>query len=265
MTRVTEVLRSFEPISLEETIEQAALQRRVDAKYLADEDSVAHLLAQLADSFRVLEIDGLRAFRYRSEYLDSAGRDAYRAHLQGRRRRYKCRVRHYVDSGESHVEVKLKGSRGETVKLRSPFSHTHSVGDCADFLAACVREAYDLPIDRLIAPVLEVTYRRITLVSRTSPERVTLDNGLTFVDVATGCGRRLDTDQWIVETKSARGLGSADVRLRQAHVHPVSVSKYVLGVALTDSSARVNDYAGIIRGLGSDALSVEASRSYAAA
>jgi hypothetical protein len=112
-------------------------------------------------------------------------------HLKGRRR-FKCRVRHYLDSGESHVEVKLKWSRGETVKLRAPSSHAHSVGDCADFLAACVLETCGLPMDHLIASVLEVKYRRITLVSRTFPERLTLDNGLNFVDV---------------ETKLARGLG----------------------------------------------------------
>jgi hypothetical protein len=62
MARVTEILRSFQPISLEEAIEQEALQRRVDAKYLAHWESVANLLAALVDSFRVLEIDGLRVF-----------------------------------------------------------------------------------------------------------------------------------------------------------------------------------------------------------
>lgn len=265
MTRVSSIVESFTPITLGETIDRASLQRRVDTKYLTNDVTVASLLAELADSFQVLEIQGRRVFRYRSEYLDSPGRDAYRAHLQGRRRRYKCRVRHYVDSGESHVEVKLKGSRGETVKYRAPYGDDQSIGDCADFLATCVADAYGLRIDHRLRPVLEVEYRRITLVSLTSPERVTLDNGLRFVDVATQRGRSLKDPQWIVETKSARGQGSADASLREVHVHPVSVSKYVLGVALTDPGVRVNDYAGLIRGLDASALVLGHSRHITAA
>ena len=265
MTRVSSIVETFTPITLEETIDRASLQRRVDTKYVTDDVTVANLLEGLADSFQVLEIQGRRIFRYRSEYLDSPGRDAYRAHLQGRRRRYKCRVRHYVDSDERHVEVKLKGSRGETVKYRAPYGNEQSVGDCADFLATCVADAYGLRIDHRLRPVLEVEYRRITLVSLTSPERVTLDNGLRFVDTATQRSRFLRDAQWIVETKSARGQGLADARLREAHVHPVSVSKYVLGVALTDPGVRVNDYAGLIRGLEVSALEEDHSRHVTAA
>lgn len=265
MTRITSILETFDPISLEETVVQASLQRRVDTKYLADEGVVSELLTGLSDSFRVLEIDGLRVFHYRSEYLDSPGRDAYRAHLQGRRRRYKCRVRHYVDSGESHVEVKLKGSRGETVKYRTPYGQDDSAGDCAVFLATCVGDAYGLPIDDRIRPVLEVEYRRITLVSRFSAERVTLDNSLSFRDMDTREGRTLMDAQWIVETKSARGSGFADLQLRKAHVHPIGVSKYVLGVALTDPTAHVNEYASIVRGLGSELLPDAPMSRYAAA
>jgi hypothetical protein len=254
MNGVNSILESFLPITLAATIEQASLQRRVDTKYLTDDVTVTNLLSELADSFRVLEIEGRRIFRYRSEYLDSPGRDAYRAHLQGRRRRYKCRVRNYVDSGECHVEVKLKGSRGETVKYRAPYGDDQSVGDCADFLAACVDDAYGLPVDHRLLPVLEVEYRRITLVSLTSPERVTLDNGLSFLDLTTQRGRALSDTHWIVETKSPRGQGYTDGRLRAAQVHPVNVSKYVLGVALTDPGIRVNEYAALIRSLDVGAL-----------
>jgi hypothetical protein len=254
MNHVTSMLECFLPITLEATIEQASLQRRVDTKYLTDDVTVRNLLIELADSFRVLEIEGRRTFRYRSEYLDSPGRDAY-----------KCRVRNYVDSGECHVEVKLKGSRGETVKYRAPYGDDQTTGDCADFLAACVDDAYGLRVDRRLRQVLEVEYRRITLVSLASPERVTLDNGLSFRDLATQRGRALSDTQWIVETKSPRGQGYADARLRAAHVRPVNLSKYVLGIALTDPEIRVNEYAGLIRSLDVGALMVGRSRHLAAA
>lgn len=265
MTQIAPIVESFTPITLEETIDRASLQCRVDTKYLTDPVAVVNLLAELAGSFQVLQIQDRRAFRYRSEYLDSPGRDAYRAHLQGRRRRYKCRVRHYVDSGESQMEVKLTGARGETTKLRAPYGPDQSVGDCADFLATCVADAYGLRIDRRLRPVLSVGYQRITLVSKTSPERVTLDNGLRFLDVATQRGRYLSEAHWIVETKTARGQGLANARLRAMHVQPVSLSKYVLGVALTNPEARASAYAGLIRGLDTSALVVGPSRHITAA
>lgn len=265
MNAMFSILASLTPITLGETNDRASLQRRVDTKYLTNPVTVADLLAGLADSFQVLEIEGRRVFRYRSEYLDSPGRDAYRAHLQDRRRRYKCRVRHYVDSGESHVEVKLKGTRGETVKYRASQAADQSASGCASFLATCVTDAYGLRIDHRLRPVLEVEYRRITLVSRMSSERVTLDNGMSFVDMATHSGRSLGDDQWIVETKSARGRGIADASLRDMRVHPVSLSKYILGVALTSPDARVNDYAGLIRGLDVSSLVAGHSRHITAA
>ena len=130
---MTALLRSLDPISLEETVDQAALLHRLDTKYLANDDAVTDLLERIGSSFRVLEIDGERAFGYHSRYLDSPDLQSFRWHVQGRRRRFKARVRHYLDSGERLLEVKTRGSRGETVKFRTACSEgevgpAHPVG-----------------------------------------------------------------------------------------------------------------------------------------
>ena len=66
----------------------------------------------------MLDIDGRRVFGYESTYFDTPDCEQYRAHRQGRRRRYKVRSRSYVDTGLSMFEVKTKGLRGATVKHR---------------------------------------------------------------------------------------------------------------------------------------------------
>ena len=106
---------SLPAASLAEITERAELQTRIDRKYLVPVDAVADLVSGLG-RFAVLEIDGLRGFRYESVYFDTPDLLTYRAHLQGRRRRFKVCTRAYLDSADCMFEVKLEGSRGSTVK-----------------------------------------------------------------------------------------------------------------------------------------------------
>ena len=70
----------------------------------------------------MLEISGIRSFRYESVYFDSPDLLTYRSHVQGRRKRFKVRSRSYMDTGECMFELKLKNRVGTTVKSRIPTS-----------------------------------------------------------------------------------------------------------------------------------------------
>lgn len=72
------------PPSLAEVTERAELQTRIDRKYLVPVDAVADLVSGLG-RFAVLEIDGLRGFRYESVYFDTPDLLTYRAHLHDAR------------------------------------------------------------------------------------------------------------------------------------------------------------------------------------
>src|SRR5689334_1799372 len=108
-----------------ELVEQAALQTRVDRKYAVPRHAVDSLLAGLGDDTRVLEIDGLRVFRYHSVYFDTGDLTSYRLAAYRRRRRFKIRTRTYLDSASCWLEVKTEGARGGTVKDRRPYSLDH--------------------------------------------------------------------------------------------------------------------------------------------
>jgi hypothetical protein len=235
------IVGTRQPISLAELSATAALRTRVDRKYVLDAAVFAALAERLGEGFRVLEINGSRTFRYDTVYYDSSSLIAYRSHLQQRRRRYKVRSRHYVDSGLYLFEVKLKGRRGETVKHQMPYrpeDHGHVNDEARSFLDACLASAYPQMAVPELAPTVRTSYRRLTLAA--GAERVTCDFDLRFSD-----GEReipgLDPRYVILESKVERGLGEIDRELRRLGVRPVSCSKYCVGVGLLRDDVKVND------------------------
>lgn len=245
---VDRVLDRFVPVALDELLRRAALQQRVDRKYVVDREALAELLRRLPERFTVLEIDGIRLFSYRTMYFDSPSLLTYRAHVQGRRRRFKCRSRLYVDSDLHMIEVKLKGLRGETVKerLEAP-AETHGIWDAAAhaFLAEQLRRHYGLAVETELEPTVQMAYSRVTLADVEAGERLTIDVGLRY---DTGDSSFvLAPGTAIVESKSALGHASADRLLRELEIRPVSCSKYCVGIALTRPDAHANDFLRLAR------------------
>ncbi|EKF19408.1 polyphosphate polymerase domain-containing protein [Nitratireductor pacificus] len=243
-------LTGFQPLSLDELNGKAAMLERLDNKYIVPADRLRPALNAFSDFFDVLEIDGIRAFTYATRYYDDDGLRSYYDHHQGRRKRCKVRVRDYIDSGLSYLEVKLKSKRQITVKkrlkLREPGAGLDLSGEA--FIDTCHREIYDSPFDRPLVPVIGMRYRRITLVAKEGGERMTIDTELSFD--AGGVSRRVRPDISIVETKSARGNGIADAILRGLHVHPTKrCSKYCVGMAATGQVARHNRFLPALRRL----------------
>jgi hypothetical protein len=231
------VVEAFPAVGLAQLDAGAALRDRVDVKYVVPFAAFAALADRLLATHAALEIDGRRAFAYRSTYFDTPELGTFRAHIQQRRRRYKCRSREYLDTGAYAFEVKLKGLRGRTVKHRMEHDG-HELSDAAvAFLSDCLDRAYGRPPDHGLRPALDVTYTRVTLVTPELGERVTCDFDLAFTGPG-GAGGRLDPGMAIVESKSARGNARADRALRGlGHRPEPGCSKYCLGVALTRAVA----------------------------
>lgn len=240
-------LQATQSISLSDLQQTAALRTRVERKYVVDWATLAIVLDALGDTHRTLEIDGQRTHHYQSTYFDSLDLSAYRAHVQQRRRRYKVRTRHYVDSGLQLFEIKLKGRRGETIKHQLPYTgqDLRTLTDHAhQFLRSTIGEAYPrMPLPDL-APILSNRYERLTLA--TGNERLTCDFDVRYSDA---CGEvpGLDPAFVILESKCERGLGAADRELRRVGVKPVSCSKYCVGVGLLRADIKVNDLRWLMR------------------
>ena len=96
----------------------AQLTTRVELKYLVPLADLPTCLHRLPHQLAVLDMGGRRIFDYESVYFDTDGFALYRHHVQGRRKRYKVRIRSYCDSRDAMFEVKFKSRRGQTVKER---------------------------------------------------------------------------------------------------------------------------------------------------
>lgn len=233
------------PITLTEVMSAAALQTRVDKKFLLSPEQMVELVSRLGASYRVLEIDQKRIFGYESVYFDTPDLAQFRAHRQGRRRRYKARTRLYVDSNECMFEAKLKSNRGETVKYRWP----HSVDDrgimtrdAHSFLAGLLEANYAVETP-ILEPVLQTDYSRCTFVDPVHQERLTCDIDLVCKNQQFSID---GPDMIIVETKSATGRGTADQALLEMGVRPLSMSKYCLGIAMLNPELAANKWSRLL-------------------
>ena len=232
------------PLSLQDVLAVADLQTRTDRKYVVEPEVVARLVDEVGAGLGVLEIDGMRSFRYQSMYFDTPALDSYLGAAHGRRRRFKVRTRSYLDSGDCMLEVKTRSGRGETVKTRMLYDiGRRSALDAAGL--AFVRAHTCLPERAVLAPVLITAYRRSTMVDLTTGSRLTCDAGLECFSPA-GASVSLP-DQLLVETKSAGGPTAADRFLWRAGVRPVAVSKFCVGMAALHPTLPANKWNRILR------------------
>jgi hypothetical protein len=66
------LVEPFERIGLDEVRATAALDDRLDVKYILARAELDELVRRLRRTHRALEIDGLRCFAYRTTYFDTA-------------------------------------------------------------------------------------------------------------------------------------------------------------------------------------------------
>lgn len=241
---VASIFKELAPTDLEHLNSIAELQTRTDRKYLLPVDLFASVIDQFGDRLQVLQIGGLRQFDYESVYFDTPALDAYHRHAHGRRRRFKVRTRSYLDWGQTTLEIKTEGGRGETIKER----HAYQLED---------RKRLDEPariqvsrklgyLDaRQLGPSLTTNYLRSTLLDRVSGSRLTCDVDLTFSDeVRRQCG---PDDLVLLESKTTGSTTPIDTALWLRGHRPVSISKYCTGLALIHPGLPANRWNRTLR------------------
>jgi hypothetical protein len=240
----------FDAISLPDLERHAALQMRVDRKYIVDYETLDLLLAELGDRYLALEIDGERLQHYDSVYFDTPALMGYRHHMQGRRKRFKCRTRLYGGSA-CFFDLKMKGRRGETVKRRlplPPLAHGSLTSEASTFLKRELLHEYGCAAPTNLLPILHTSFARLALAHPSLPERLTLDFGIAFDRVGDDKRYRMRPAHVLIETKSGSQLGTADRLLPRLGARPLKMcSKYCLGVALAHRGLPTNPYRPLLR------------------
>lgn len=227
----------FERITLPE-MDSVKLMDRMDTKYLAPFHLLPEILSEAKEFYKILEVNGERINTYDTLYYDTDSLNLYYNHHSGRRNRYKVRFRNYVSSGVSFFEIKHKTNKGRTFKTRikqpNAFEETIA-GDKADFLENTT------PISAgELKGNLWVHYKRMTLVNKNTPERITIDIELNF--------RNNEHESQfeklvVVEVKQPKAGGSPIKEILKKHnLRPGALSKYCLGVMTTHPEVRYNRF-----------------------
>ena len=215
-------------IGLDELVERAALQTRIDRKYVVPVTAIGALIESVPHDTRALEIAGRRSFGYRSVYFDSPDLVSFHTAGRGRRLRFKVRTRAYLDTGTSWLEVKTRAGRGATIKQRMVHADAFSVD--ASFVDATLADARIDTAAAHLEPVLVTRYRRSTLFLPGPDSRVTIDVDLSWTSLRNA--RAVNRPQLaVVETKTGSTPSAVDRLLWAAGHRPVRLSKYGVGLA----------------------------------
>lgn len=226
------------PVQLEEVNAAAELQTRIDRKYVVDLDLLD--LLEFDEHLMALEIDSRRHFRYATTYYDTPERDLYLDTAYRRPRRFKVRIRSYVDSGLTLLEVKRKDGRGRTVKSRDPIPS----GDEHFGLTQSMRVFVDGEVDTRLTDRLGVAvttrFERTTVVDTAFGARYTIDHNVR-ADAPDGRVVLL-TDAAVIESKSSGGPTPLDRALWSHGVRPSRISKYCTAMAILEPSLPANHW-----------------------
>lgn len=234
---ITAALERFDTIGLKQ-LDRVALLNRIDTKYLLNSTLLLSLLPDLELYYDVLCINAISLNRYRTIYFDTADFLLYHRHHAGALNRYKVRSREYVDTNKNFLEVKHKTNKSRTVKSRvMTESLTREISSTTDEF---LYENYPLDVYAL-QPQIQNRYKRITLVSKSSLERLTIDLELNFKNDA----RQMSLDGLVIaEVKQARfSQDSPFVQLmRKNGMRPTGFSKYCIGTSLLYPHLKSNNF-----------------------
>lgn len=232
------VIAALPAISLDEVLEAAELQTRVDRKYIVGARQLEELISET--SVAALEIEGLRHFRYETVYFDTPDRQLYLDTAHRRPRRFKVRIRTYLDTDTSMLEVKRKDGRGRTDKHRLDLDLANDRGHLDDGMRAFVDSSVTTDVTRRLAEAATTRFVRTTLVDVAHHARYTIDQRLVTT-AADGRVVQLD-DAAVVECKSAGHATPLDRALWARGIRPARISKYCTTLALLEPELPANHW-----------------------
>lgn len=241
------VLDAISPIGLGE-MDSIKLMNRIDTKYLTTEQVLSDILQDAAArGYRALETEGTKISSYDSLYFDTPELQMFLDHHNRRLVRQKVRTRTYVGSGQTFLEIKLKTNHGRTRKKRTAIAPAAFKDFHPDAAATALLAQYSAIPQESLSPVLETLFRRITLVNAARTERLTIDTALCFRNHRTG--REVSLQDAVVIELKQDGRAQSEMKeiLLEHRVKPVRVSKYCIGITLTDTSVKSNRFKQKVR------------------
>lgn len=242
--QISTLLSSLPEITLAE-MKGIKLMNRLDTKYVTSKAKLIELLELVRGKYYVQKNHGLRIIPYMTTYYDTVDYKMYMQHHNRIARRTKVRVRTYLASSETFLEVKNKNNHGRTKKKRIevPSQDDFRNTEGADEL---VKTRTGLNLCDMHA-VVRNQFSRITLVNMDKTERLTIDYNIQFDNCENN--NALHSDQLVVIELKRDGNAYSPILnlLRDIHVKNMGFSKCCIGMALTDPLLKKNNFKNKLR------------------
>lgn len=225
---------SLEPITLDQ-MSDIKLMNRTDTKFVTNKQTLARLLELTQGKYYAQFNNGEFVATYMTTYWDTDDHIYYMQHHNGRANRQKVRVRTYMDSDTTFLEIKTKNNHGRTKKKRIEVPSQRDLRDSDDFLMHYAGRTLDT-----IHATVRNQFHRITLVNMGKTERLTIDFDVSFRNFETNIERGTD-NLVIIELKRDGNVFSPVLDLlRQLRVKPSGFSKYCIGSVMTNPNLKNN-------------------------
>lgn len=238
--RIVEKAYRLPPITLGE-MSGIKLMNRTDTKFVATFEQLCSFLSSVEGKYYIQDINGQRLASYHTTYFDTDDYQMYVMHHQGKTTREKIRVRTYLDSNDTFLEVKNKNNHGRTKKKRITVGGIDTIGEEQETVVPFLGKHAWYSLDD-ITPVIENWFNRITLVNYGKTERLTIDFNLRFHHLKSN-GHSALKRVAIIELKRDGNVPSPALDLlRDARIKRSGFSKYCIGSALTNNSLKRNNF-----------------------
>lgn len=234
--RINDLLQYLEPITLEQ-MSSIRLMNRTDTKFVTNKENLARLLELAQGKYYAQFNNDSRIANYMTTYWDTENHRFFLEHHNGRAPRQKVRVRTYMDSDLTFLEVKTKNNHGRTKKKRMevPSQDIDVQGTNGEFVEGLVHQGLNE-----MHPTVRNQFHRITLVNYEKTERLTIDYDVQFHNMETGTDANVGP-LVIIELKRDGNVYSPvlDI-LRVLRIKPSGFSKYCIGSVMTNKKLKQN-------------------------
>ena len=235
-TRIDDLLTNLQPITLED-MKEIRLMNRTDTKFVTSKENLVRLLRLAQGKYFAQFHNNAMIANYMTTYWDTDAHKFYMEHHNGHAPRQKVRVRTYMDSDDTFLEVKTKNNHGRTKKKRVAVPNQQITGENGN--EEFLQERVHLGLAD-IHPTVRNQFHRITLVNYGKTERLTIDYDVQFHNFETGQDANVGPAV-IIELKRDGNVFSPvlDI-LRELRIKPSGFSKYCIGSVMTNNELKQN-------------------------
>jgi len=230
-------LKNYNKINLDD-LNSVGLLNRQDTKFIFHQDQLVSILKEAESFYNILDINNKQVFEYDTTYYDTEELIFFNQHKNGKKKRFKIRIRKYSSTKDIFFEIKIKNNKNKTIKER--FIFDGDIRNLSKEVRGFTFDTIGFSLDRL-KPILKVNFFRITLASKNLEERMTIDMGLKVKNetVSENFNKLV-----IAEIKQSRYNPKSNFIkiLRKFKIHQSKFSKYCIGLIHTKNNLKYNRF-----------------------